>query len=95
MFYVAGVFYGLFLGVALPVNQTVAVKNSPSERWGAANGLYFMLMDVGFIVASVLWGVTNDAFGFTFSLVGVIGFLVASIVAAFLAYPPFAKRRSE
>lgn len=95
VFYIAGVFYGLFLGVALPINQTVAVKNSPSERWGAANGLYFMLMDVGFIVASVLWGMTNDAFGFTFSLVGVIGFLVASIVAALLAYPPFAKRRSK
>ncbi|MBO7702335.1 MAG: MFS transporter [Eggerthellaceae bacterium] len=95
VFYAAGVFYGLFLGVALPVNQTVAVKNSPSDRWGAANGLYFMLMDVGFIIASILWGMTNDAFGFTFSLVGVLGFLVASIIVAYLAYPPFAKRREE
>lgn len=46
LFYSAGLFYGLCLGIALPVNQTVAVKNSPAERWGAANGLFFLLLDV-------------------------------------------------
>lgn len=94
VFYAAGIFYGLCLGVALPVNQTVAVKNSPTDRWGAANGLYFMLMDIGIGVASILWGVTNDTFGFAFTLVGVLVFLVATLVVAFFAYPPFAKRRS-
>lgn len=95
LFYAAGLFYGLSLGMALPVNQTVAVKNSPSERWGAANGLFLLLMDAGIGIASVAWGITNDAFGFSFTLVCVIVFIAASLGVAYLTYPPFAKTRSD
>ena len=41
IFYLSGISYGLCLGLAMPVNQSVAVKNTPSDRWGAANGLFF------------------------------------------------------
>ena len=92
VFYAAGIFYGVSLGMALPVNQAVAVKNSPAERWGAANGLFLMLMDLGIGAASVVWGMTNDQFGFTFTLACVIVCIVASLGVAYLAYPPFAKR---
>lgn len=95
LFYIAGVFYGLCLGIALPVNQTVAVKNSPAERWGAANGLFMLLFDVGIGLASVVWGVTNDNFGFTFTICCVLALIAASFVAALLAYPPSAKRRQQ
>ena len=93
VFYLAGIFYGLCLGMALPVNQTVAVKNSPAERWGAANGLFLLMLDLGIGLASIAWGITNDTFGFAFTICCVIVLIVASLAVAHLTYPPFAKRR--
>lgn len=91
-FYAAGIFYGLCIGMALPVNQTVAVKNSPAERWGAANGLFMLLFDIGIGLASVIWGITNDQFGFTFTITCVIVLVAASLGVAYLTYPASAKR---
>ena len=93
LFYGAGLFYGLCLGISLPVNQTVAVKNSPADRWGAANGLFLLLIDVGIGLASIVWGITNDLFGFSFTICCVIALIIASFFAALAAYPPSAKRR--
>lgn len=93
LFYFAGIFYGLCLGIALPVNQTVAVKNSPAERWGAANGLFMLLFDVGIGLASVVWGITNDTMGFPFTIGCVIVLVCISLITAFAAYPQSAKRR--
>ena len=93
VFYLAGVFYGLCLGIALPVNQTVAVKNSSVERWGAANGLFLLMLDLGIGLASIAWGITNDTFGFSVTICCVIVLIAASLGVAYVAYPPFAKRR--
>ncbi len=92
LYYFAGVFYGLCLGIVSPVNQAVSVKNSPVERWGAANGLFFLLLDVGIGVAAVLWGITNDSLGFTVTLSLVMACIVASIGVAWLTYPASDKR---
>ena len=86
-FYLAGIPYGLCLGMALPVNQTVSVKNSPPERWGAANGLFLLLNDVGIGVAAIVWGITNDLFGFTTTLGFVALLVAASVGVAWLTYP--------
>ena len=94
LFYTAGVFYGLCLGIALPVNQTVAVKNSPAERWGVANGLFMLLFDIGIGTASVIWGITNDTFGFSFTIVCVIVLIACSFGVACITYPHSAKHRS-
>ena len=92
LFYLAGIPYGLCLGMALPVNQTVSVKNSPPERWGAANGLFLLLNDVGIGIAAIVWGVTNDLLGFTATL-GFVALLVfASVVVAWFTYPASEKR---
>ena len=93
VFYLAGIFYGLCLGLTLPVNQTVAVKNSPAERWGAANGLFLLMIDLGIGLASIVWGITNDTLGFSFTICFVIALIVASLGVAWLTYPPAAKRR--
>lgn len=95
LFYVSGIFYGLCLGVALPVNQTVAVKNSPAERWGAANGLFMLLFDVGIGIASVVWGITNDLLGFTFTAGCVIVLVALSLLVAFITYPESEKRETQ
>lgn len=92
LFYGSGMFYGVCFGLALPVNQAVAVKNSPAEKWGAANGLFLLLFDLGMGVSSVIWGVTNDLFGFSFTIGCVVVLLAVSFAAACIVYPPFAKR---
>ena len=92
LFYAAGIPYGLCLGVALPVNQTVAVKNSPSERWGAASALFLLAIDVGIGLACIAWGVVNDTLGFTATLACVIVIVALSLVAAWIFYPAHDKR---
>lgn len=92
LYYFAGLPYGLCPGLAIPINQAVAVKNSSAERWGAANGLYLLLTDVGIGIAATIWGVTNDTFGFAFTMGCVIALVVASLGAAMLCYPAPDKR---
>lgn len=92
VFLSAGLFYGLTVGLALPLNQSVAVKNTPSERWGAANALYLLLTDVVIGFATAGWGAINDAFGFQTSILIVMVFQVASFVAAWIVYPADQKR---
>ena len=92
LFYVAGIPYGLALGMALPVNQAVSVKNSPAERWGAANGLFLLMNDIGIGGAAIVWGISNDLFGFTTTIMFVAVLITASIGVAWLTYPASEKR---
>lgn len=87
-----GIFYGLATGISLPLNQSVAVKNTPPERWGAANALFLLANDIGIGFASVIWGVINDSFGFQTSIVCVIVCLIASYASAWIVYPARDKR---
>ena len=64
VFNLSGIVYGFCTGIALPLNQSVAVKNTPPERWGAANALFQLAIDVGIGGACVIWGIVNDCFGF-------------------------------
>lgn len=92
LFYAAGIPYGLCLGISMPVNQTIAVKNSPSERWGAASALFLLAIDVGIGFACIVWGIVNDTVGFSATLVCVLALVVASLVAAWIFYPENDKR---
>lgn len=87
IFYASGVFYGISLGLALPVNQTVAVRLSPPERWGAANGLYLLGNDLAIGIASLVWGFLAPACGYTVTLVAVMCCIAASFFAALVCYP--------
>ena len=92
LFYLAGLPYGLFLGIMMPVNQTVAVKNTPPERWGATNALYLLALDVGVGIVCVAWGVLNDAFGYTVAIVCAMAFMLAAYATAWICYPARDKR---
>lgn len=87
MFYASGVFYGISLGLSLPVNQTVAVRLSPPSRWGAANGLYLLGNDVSIGLASLVWGFLAPALGYTVTLCVVMVCIAASFFAALACYP--------
>lgn len=86
-YYAAGLLYGVCLGIASPLNQSIAVKNSPKEHWGAASALFLLATDIGIGLSSVVWGLINDAFGFTTTIIGVIGCIFASFVVAWFVYP--------
>lgn len=93
LFILSGLPYGLCLGVALPLNQSVAVKNTPPERWGACNALYLLASDIGIGAASAIWGVVNDAAGFSTTIVCVLCCIVASFVVAWFSYPKEGARK--
>lgn len=93
-FYLSGVFYGVCIGLGLPTNQSVAVKNSPPDRWGKTNALFLFAVDVGAGAASFLWGITNDVFGFPVTIACVMVCLVVTLVVARICYPPSDRRWS-
>lgn len=83
----AGLPYGVFLGMMMPVNQTVAVKNTPPERWGATNALYLLALDVGVGIVCVIWGMLNDAMGYTVAIVCAMAFMAIAYLIAWICYP--------
>ena len=87
VFYLAGIVYGPCIGIVNPLNQAVAVKNTPPERWGAANALFQLAIDVGIGGACVIWGLVNDSFGFPVTICCVICCAVASYFVARAVYP--------
>lgn len=87
VFYLAGIVYGPCIGIVNPLNQAVAVKNTPPERWGAANALFQLAIDVGIGGACVIWGLVNDSFGFPVTICCVMCCIVASYFVARAVYP--------
>lgn len=87
VFYWAGIPYGISLGIALPINQTVAVRLSPASRWGAANGLFLLCNDVAIGIASMVWGFLVGAFGYTVTLGAVMCMIALSFFVALACYP--------
>lgn len=87
VFDLAGIIYGFCSGIAMPLNQSVAVKNTPPERWGAANALFQLAIDVGIGGACVIWGIVNDCFGFPVTICCAMCCIVASYFVARAVYP--------
>ncbi|MEA5018781.1 MAG: MFS transporter [Gordonibacter sp.] len=91
-YYVAGIVYGVCLGISMPLNQTVAVKNTPLERWGAGSALYLLACDIGVGVGAAAWGFINEAAGFTVSLWCAMACMVAALAVARAVYPKTEKK---
>lgn len=87
VFNLSGIVYGFCAGIALPLNQSVAVKNTPPERWGAANALFQLANDVGIGGGCVIWGIVNDCFGFPVTICCAMCCIVASYFVARAVYP--------
>ena len=87
VFNLSGIVYGFCIGIALPLNQSVAVKNTPPERWGAANALFQLAIDVGIGGACVIWGIVNDCFGFPVTICCAMCCIAASYFVARAVYP--------
>ena len=87
LYYLSGLSYGICMGISLPLNQSVALKNTRPERWGAANALYLLASDIGIGLSSALWGIVNDQAGFSATIGCVMACIALSYVMAWLWYP--------
>lgn len=79
VFYVTGFLVGISTGIVNPVLQAAAIRSSPANRRGAANGTYQLSNDLANGLGAVLWGVTIDLWGYTATFVGCILCVAVSI----------------
>ncbi|HIW76746.1 MULTISPECIES: MFS transporter [Gordonibacter] len=86
-FYLGGILYGVCLGISSPLNQSVAVKNTPPARWGATNALFLLATDLGIGMSSLVWGLVNDSFGFGATILCVITCILAAFLVSCITYP--------
>lgn len=86
LFYFAGVPFGVCMGLGIPINQAVAVKMSPKDRWGATNGLFQLSIDVANGFLSVLWGFLGSMVGFGAVCICVSVCMVVAFLSALLCY---------
>ena len=86
-FLIAGVCFGMNMGIALPLLNSVCVKCTVPERWGSASAMYLLAMDVGVGVSSVIWGIIIDTSGYPVALLVGIALLVITYLVALLAFP--------
>lgn len=86
VFCLAGIPYGFCLGISMPLNQSIAVKNTPPHRWGAANALFQLAIDCGIGLSCLAWGTLNDVMGFSFTICCVMAMILLSLLAAKLSY---------
>ncbi len=87
LFYAIGIPFGIFMGLGLPVNQTIAVKLTPPDRWGAANALFMLGVDISGAISSVIWGFLIESQGYPVAFVGCILLQLVAFAVAFLVYP--------
>lgn len=87
LFYAAGLFYGVTLGISMPLNQTVAVRNTPPAHWGKASAVFLLANDIGIGFSTVVWGFTNEIFGFPITLYCVMACIGISFIISYMVYP--------
>ena len=87
MLYASGLFFGVSMGFAFPLLNSMAVKNTPPERWGAANAMFFLANDMGVGLGAWLWGIVVDGFGFLPIMVGGAAMFALGYVIALIVFP--------
>ncbi len=85
--YASGLFFGVSMGFAFPLLNSLAVKNTPAERWGAANAMFYLANDVGVGVGALIWGAVIDAFGFAPIMIGGMVVFAAAYLIALVVFP--------
>lgn len=82
VFLLVAVIFGFGSSSVQPVMIALAVKLSPPNRRGAANGTYLCALDVAFGVGALIWGVLISFVGYS----NAYRLSTLSIVAAFLIF---------
>lgn len=71
-FILAGFVYGVGFGAVQPTTQALSISHVPPERRGAATATYFLFLDLGLGLASVLWGFVAQFLGYELMYLTVI-----------------------
>ncbi len=87
MLIVSGAFHGLAMGIANPLLNSIAIKNTPPERWGAANALFYLANDLGVGSGAFIWGAVADVAGFRLVMLGGAGMVLLSWILAMILFP--------
>ncbi len=85
--YASGVFFGISMGFSFPLLSSMSVKNTPPERWGAANAMFYLANDLGVGIGAFAWGLVADAAGFFPVLVGGAAMHLLSFIVALSLFP--------
>jgi MFS family permease len=87
-FLVAGGLFGLGFGFFIPTLQAMAVRGVPANRRGAATGTFFIAMDLGFGLGTILWGFVAEYTGYSNMFFATLVFLVLAAGLAWRARKP-------
>jgi len=94
VFILAAIAYGIGYGAVQPTTQALSVLYVPLERRGAATATFFLFLDLGLGVGSVLWGFVAQYIGYDFMyLMVIIPSLLALLV--YLLFPRHAETQQE
>jgi len=94
VFLLAGIVYGIGYGAVQPTTQALSVLYVPLERRGAATATFFLFLDLGLGVGSVLWGFVAQYIGYDFMyLMVIMPSLLALLV--YLLFPRQAETQQE
>ncbi|MEA4954523.1 MAG: MFS transporter [Pseudoflavonifractor sp.] len=84
LFLIAGACYGVTHGTSQPTLNTVSVAAVPPERRGAATATFFISVDAGMGIGSLLWGALIDRTTFTTIYLTAAGMLFLCIALLLL-----------
>lgn len=68
-FYLSGMMYGMFNGTLNPAVNAAAMMAAPPDRRGAATTTYFIPVDLGFMLSSLLGGIAIQYVGYSFAFI--------------------------
>ncbi len=80
MLLASGFLYGSGFGGAQTTMQSLSVMNAPADRFGAANGTFFIGFDLGIGFGALLAGTLSDHFGFRSMYLLLMIFIVIAIL---------------
>ena len=87
MLLLSGFLYGSGFGGAQTTMQSLSVMNAPSERFGAANGTFFIGFDLGIGFGALLAGTLSDMLGFRMMYLLLIVFIIIATVLVLRFHP--------
>lgn len=86
-FYIAGICFGISMGLSFPLFNTVAVRCSPIDRRGAATALYLLANDLGVGIGAVIAGEVIDVVGYAASFWGGAAMMIAAFIVGAIVFP--------
>lgn len=90
-FLVAGMMYGIGVGIGMPVLNATVIQRVPPHRYGVASATYLLTIDLGIGLGGAFWGFVIERAGFAVAHVGAFG---CSLLAALLTILLLRKKRA-